>query len=201
MPPVIAEDQEEEAQTAGALVAVATSLVPETTSPARDDEPETTEDLILRLPKKWMQRYMRELWECGSVAEARDAVGSISHSSVYRAIAECPAFAALHQDALAARHDRVDGHVYRGATQGDEVPLVSQGAIVGSYKKRDTKAGELWYRRHGLLAADKATVTHQGHVTTPDSDLPAQLLKVAEMLFGGSEPKVIEGKVVEPDKG
>lgn len=186
-----------------ALDARDTSVAPQIKSPAHevvDEDIETQSQIIARLPKTWMRVYIAELLRCGSMAEAREMAGGVGASSVDAACRKHPDLARLHAEATAARHERVDTALYRGATEGDEVPLVSQGAVVSSYRKRDTKAAEVYYRRHGLLADTKATVTHQGHVTTPDSDLPAQLRKVAEMLFGGQEPKAIEGKVVsEPD--
>ena len=65
------------------------------------------------------------------------------------------------------------------------------------YKRRSDKAGELWMKRHGLMAADQVQHTHSGRVEmVDDSQLNAVLAGVAAKLFG-AQPKAIPGKVVE----
>lgn len=165
-----------------------------------DEAPETTEDIILRLPSRWMQRYIREMLACGLPAEARSRAGGISPSIVAKALAEHPSMAALHAQSIADRHERVDAAVYRGATEGDDVPVVSQGEVVTTVKKRCVKSGELYYKRHGLMAADQVNVTHNGRVELVDESQMAEMLRDVALLLHG-QPKRIEGKVVsESDK-
>lgn len=170
-------------------------------SPACEADFETVEQEIDRLPKDWMRRYMREAMRCGSAAEARAAVGGISASSVAKACDQCPDFARLHKEALEHRHGRVDAAVYRGAVDGDRVPFNTRDGVQW-YEKRDTKAAELWMRRHGLLAADQVQHTHTGRVEVVDDARMADVLAgVARLLFRPGTMKQVEGKVVsETDK-
>lgn len=169
-----------------------------------EEQPETVADQIARLPKRWMQCYAGTLFKVGGIASlARKAIrpecGGISIDSVRKAAANCPEFAALIAAAQLDGQQTVDAAVYTGATVGDDVPVYQQGEYVATKKVRSDKAAELFYKKNGLMADQQVNVTHTGHVTTPDEALPAQLLRVAEMLFGGQEPTLdaTTGKLVE----
>lgn len=172
-----------------------------------EDEPESLQARILRLPAVWQRLYIAELFRTGSPAESRLMAKphdmGVSVDTVRKAIASNPLFSSLAKDAMEARHERVDLAIYKGATEGDSVPLVSQGQIVGDYKKRDTKAGELYMKRHGLMADQQGnlTVTMQGKVeVAQESDLAALLSGVAQHLFGAGQPVIEAEAVSETDK-
>lgn len=185
-------------EAAEGLVSVVTVAEISDQSPQRgcdDEAAETTEDIILRLPSRWMQRYIREMMACGLPSEARSRAGGLSVTVVAKALAEHPSMAALHAQAIADRHERVDAAVYRGATEGDDVPVVSQGEVISTVKKRCVKSGELYYKRHGLMAADQVNVTHASRVEIADESQMADMLRDVALLLHG-QPRRIEGKVV-----
>lgn len=170
-----------------------------------DQDDETVESVILRFPKQWMRVYIRELMRCGSPSEARALAsvsgGGISVAWVAKHERDYPEFARMAKEAMQSRHERVDHAVYRGATEGDEVPLVSQGAVIDTYKKRDTKAAIAYYQRHGLLAAQQVSVSHTGRVEVlDDAKVASALENVAKLLFGQPAPMKQAKVVSESDK-
>ena len=180
------------------------SLSSTSLDPARDeDEPETRGMVIARLPARWMRLYITELFASGSPSAARlfakPADGGVSQSTVNKALAMEPDFAILHRQAIEAVHERVDHAVYKGATEGDEVPYVVQG-VVHHYKRRSDRAAEVHYKRHGLLASQQSTltVTHQGKVEMSHDEQLGQIMdQVAQGLFlGAGAGPVIDAEVV-----
>lgn len=171
------------------------------------DAPVTLETAILALPAHWMRVYVRALYDVGDPVEARKVVkasiGTVLPGTVTRFARECPAFGELITEHQKAQNEAVDAAVYRGATEGDLMPIAHQGVITDTYRRRDTKAAIAHYQRHGLLASQQVQHTHTGRVEMVDDARMAGVLEnVARLLFGGPAPvKEIGGKVVsESDK-
>ncbi len=180
-----------------------TSLVCEGTSTATAQLPSacvSLDEAILALPQMWQRVYATALYESGDHSGAcRITKGKlglrITAALVERAGKECPAFGQLIADHGKEQDATVFSSIYKGATEGDLAPFNTKEGTEW-YRKRSDKAGETWLKAKGLMADQQLTVNHTGTVTVQDADLPAQLASMAALLFGGQEPKAIEGKVV-----
>lgn len=178
-------------------------LPPGELAQAREDEEPTLEDALLALPSHWMRVYVRELYRTADPGMARRCVeatvGTLLPRTLERKLREVPEFGLLVSEHAKVAHENVFSAIYRGATQGHAMPLVSQGKIVGSYDKPDTRAQELWLKAHGLMADQKSslTITHQGKVEmSHDEQLGGILDMVTQGLFLGAGP-VIEAEIVK----
>lgn len=174
---------------------------------AREDEVPTLLAAVSRLPLKWQRVYIIALHEHGDPTTARRVAsatcGLVTPSLVAKASRECAEFAAMILDHGQIQHESVFSAIYRGATEGDRIPYSTKDGVQW-YNRRSDRAGEIWLKAHGLMADQQSSlhVTHSGKVDVQhDDQLGGVLADIAGELFGRTEPRAIEGKVVsEPDK-